>query len=123
MTVWCLSPTPFLVASGSYRRTRSESDLKRPAPSSSVALATKKAKRRSSSSGTPPLEERPNARDPPEPEDLLKKMFAVEGECSALQDTATRQAIASFPPEVHDPTLLQRVKGEARALTRTCCVF
>lgn len=41
-------------------------------------------------------------------------MQAIDGENSAARDMATRQKIASFPPEIHDPALLSQVKGEVR---------
>ena len=38
-------------------------------------------------------------------------MLAIEGEKSAEHDLHTRQKIASFPPEIHDPDLLSKIKG------------
>ncbi len=38
-------------------------------------------------------------------------MKSIDNDESAAKDTATRQKIASFPPEVHDPSLLSLVKG------------
>lgn len=38
-------------------------------------------------------------------------MQAIDAEKSVAQDIATRQKIASFPPEINDPTLLSQVKG------------
>ena len=39
-------------------------------------------------------------------------MQSIDGDKSAGRDMATKQQIASFPPEIHDPTLLSKVKGE-----------
>lgn len=39
-------------------------------------------------------------------------MQAIDGDKSAARDIATRQKIASFPPEIHDPALLSQVKGK-----------
>lgn len=39
-------------------------------------------------------------------------MQAIDAEKSVAQDIATRQKIASFPPEINDPTLLSQVKGK-----------
>ena len=47
----------------------------------------------------------------PQAEDLLKRMLAIDGPKSVAQDTATRQKIACFPPEIHDPELLSEIKG------------
>ena len=47
-----------------------------------------------------------------QPEELLRRMQAIDGEKSAIQDMSTRQQIASFPPEIHDPSLLSQVKGQ-----------
>ena len=44
-------------------------------------------------------------------EALLQRMMAVDGDKSAAQDMATRQKIASFPPEIYDPDLLTKIKG------------
>ncbi len=38
-------------------------------------------------------------------------MAAVDGDMSAAKDLETKQKIASFPPEIHDPNLLSRTKG------------
>ena len=47
----------------------------------------------------------------PQAEDLLKRMLAIDGPKSVAQDTAVRQKIACFPPEIHDPELLSEIKG------------
>ena len=44
-------------------------------------------------------------------EALLRRMMAVDGNKSVAQDMATRQKIASFPPEIYDPDLLSKIKG------------
>ena len=44
-------------------------------------------------------------------EALLKRMVAIDGDKSVAQDMATRQKIASFPPEIYDPDLLSKIKG------------
>lgn len=46
-----------------------------------------------------------------QPDELLRKMQAIGGDKSADRDMATRQKIASFPPEIHDPDLLSKIKG------------
>lgn len=38
-------------------------------------------------------------------------MLAIDGDKSASQDNVTRQKIACFPPEIHDPDLLSKIKG------------
>ena len=42
-------------------------------------------------------------------------MLEVDGENSVMGDMATREKIASIPPEIHDPNVLTKIKGE--------CVF
>ena len=42
---------------------------------------------------------------------MLKRMLAIDGDKSASQDNVTRQKIACFPPEIHDPDLLSKIKG------------
>ncbi len=37
--------------------------------------------------------------------------MAVDGDKSMARDLETKQKIASFPPEIHDPNLLARTKG------------
>jgi hypothetical protein len=46
-----------------------------------------------------------------QPEELIRKMASIDPEKSAAHDMGTRQKIASFPPEVHDPALLAQIKG------------
>ncbi len=48
----------------------------------------------------------------PQPEALIKRMMEVESENSVMGDMATREKIASLPPEIHDPDLFTKIKGE-----------
>ncbi|XP_064398184.1 regulation of nuclear pre-mRNA domain-containing protein 1B-like [Halichondria panicea] len=94
-----------VLASGSMqpsRRTKSESDVKQ-----SVA------RRRTESQGSSSEDQPPNGRKPPEPEALIKKMLEVDGENSVMGDMATREKIASIPPEIHDPNVLTKIKDKA----------
>lgn len=47
---------------------------------------------------------------------MLKRMLAIDADKSAVQDKATRQKIDEFPPEIHDPDLLSKIKGSQNLL-------
>lgn len=47
---------------------------------------------------------------------MLKRMLAIDADKSAVQDKATRQKIDEFPPEIHDPDLLSKIKGSQNFL-------
>ena len=47
---------------------------------------------------------------------MLKRMLAIDADKSAVQDKATRQKIDEFPPEIHDPDLLSKIKGTSNLL-------
>jgi len=40
-------------------------------------------------------------------------MLAIDGDKSASQDNVIRQKIACFPPEIHDPDLLSKIKDKS----------
>lgn len=94
-----------IISSSSQRRTKSESEVKL---YSLDAHADLKATPIDDSSPPPP-DEPPNDKKIPEPEELLKKMVAVDGENSSVEDMSTRQKIASFPSELYDANILTKL--------------
>eukprot|EP00731_Ephydatia_muelleri_P026214 Em0018g314a len=59
-----------------------------------------------------PAESPPKKREPPEPEELFKRMAAIDRSNSVAADTATQQRIAALPPEVHSSSLSVGLKDK-----------
>ena len=46
-----------------------------------------------------------------QPDELLKKISSVDGENSSVEDMSTRQKIASFPSELYNTDIIDKVTG------------
>lgn len=46
-------------------------------------------------------------------------MMAIDGDKSVAQDTATRLKIAGFSPELYDPDILTKLKGNIKLIIIT----
>ncbi|KAL5467428.1 hypothetical protein EMCRGX_G031649, partial [Ephydatia muelleri] len=90
-------------SSHSHRRIRSDSDAKKRIRDSPPVPKPEELS---------PAESPPKKREPPEPEELFKRMAAIDRSNSVAADTATQQRIAALPPEVHSSSLSVGLKDK-----------